>query len=529
MNLIKDKWLPVTRKGCKPGEFENISIWQLLENYGDNPVTEIIAPRPDFRNALYQLLIGIVQVAAPPEDDEHWRDLYNDPWDSEEFKKKVLSLEHCFEIDSDGPAFMQDFDLKGNVAIETLRNLFISLPANDHFIPTNEQASKTEPMQIDPYWAAVALYTLQTFAPAGGRGQRVGLRGGGPLTTILLPKKDGATLWEKIWMNIIDEGSIHLLSGDSRKTDMSDIFPWMKETKISESAGSELFAEECHPFHMYFGMPRRIRLKFENREGVCDLTGQHCTKVVTGYITRHSGNNYSGIWTHPLNAYGFDPKKPEEPPYSRKPSGGGTTYRHWLGLTVKAEGAIPAVIVEKSRANDFRLEILKQDGAVLWAAGYNMNNMKAECWYDSTLPVYPFDPALANDFSAFVQVLVKAAQDISNNVKSKIKQAWFTKPKDVKGDLSFIDSAFWQSTESQFYTMVQEIIRNFDSSAIKKESVEKWTGILASQAYSLFDKWALEQQEDGLDMKRVIKARNDLGKAVGKMKKDLKKHTSTLE
>ncbi|KMQ49499.1 CRISPR-associated protein CasA/Cse1 [Chitinispirillum alkaliphilum] len=529
MNLIKDKWLPVTRKNSKPGEFENIAVWQLLEHYSDNPVTEIIAPRPDFRNALYQLLIGIVQVAALPEDDEIWAELYYTPWESEEFKQKVLTLEHCFEIDSDGPAFMQDFDLKEDYKEETLGNLFINLPANDHFIPTNERADKSEPLQINPYWAAVALYTLQTFAPSGGRGHRVGLRGGGPLTTILLPKKDLSTLWEKLWLNIIDQESIHLLSGDSRKTDLPDIFPWMKPTKISETKGSELFAEECHPFHMYFGMPRRVRLKFESREGVCDLTGLQCENLVTGYITRHSGNNYSGVWTHPLNAYGFDPKKTDEPPYSRKPSGGGTTYRHWLGLNVKAEGALPAVIVEKSRANEFRLELLKKDGAILWAAGYNMNNMKAECWYDSTLPVYPLDPAIADDLSLFVQGLVKTAQEISNNIKSKVKQAWFKSPKDVKGDFSFIDTAFWQNTEPRFYTMVQEIIENFDVSGVKKELVNGWMDILTSQAYGLFDKWALEQQEDGLDMKRVIKARNDLGKAVGKMRNNLKKHTSSLE
>ena len=46
--------------------------------------------------------------------------------------------------------------------------------------------------------------------------------------------------------------------------------------------------------------------------------------------------------------------------------------------------------------------------------------------------------------------------------------------------------------------------------------------LLSSQAYKLFDDNALKQQEDGLDMRRVIKARDDLGKAIGKMKKSLK-------
>jgi len=521
MNLLKDNWLPVIRRNSRLGEFENIAVWQLLDDYHNNPVTEIIAPRPDFRNAIYQLLIGIVQVAALPEDDEHWRRLYYSPWNAEELKTKILKFESCFEIDSDGPAFMQDYDLKKDFKEETLGNLFINLPANEHFIPANSYAVKVEPKHINPYWAAVALYTLQTFAPSGGRGHRVGLRGGGPLTTILLPKKESSTLWEKIWMNIIDEENVHQLSGNIDRKDLSDIFPWMKPTKISEKKGSEFFADECHPFHMYFGMPRRIRLKFVDKEGECDITGLRSEKMVTGYITRHSGNNYSGLWMHPLNAYGFDPKKPDEIPYSKKPSTGGTTYRHWLGLAIKSDNVIPALVVKRSQESGYRRDVIKKEGAVLWAAGYNMNNMKAECWYDSTMPVYPLDPSKANDLSGFLQHFVKAAQEIASNVKSKVKSAWFNSPKDVKGDLSFIETEFWQKTEADFFKLSQKVYENFDSSAVKNEIVQGWMNVLSLQAYKIFDDNALKQQENGLDMRRVIKAREDLGKAIGKMKNDL--------
>jgi CRISPR system Cascade subunit CasA len=521
MNLLKDKWLPVIRRNSKPGEFENIAIWQLIDGYCNNPVTEIIAPRPDFRNAIYQLLIGVVQVSALPEDNEHWRDLYYSPWNAEEFKTKILSLESCFEIDSDGPAFMQDFDYKDGFKEETPGNLFINLPANEHFIPANGKAVKGEPKQINPYWAAVALYTLQTFAPSGGRGHRVGLRGGGPLTTLLLSQKDSSTLWEKIWLNIIDEVSARQLSGNVDRKEHSDIFPWMKPTKTSED-GSKLFPEECHPFHMYFGMPRRIRLKFEDKKGICEITGLRSDKMVTGYITRHSGNNYSETWMHPLNAYGFDPKKPDEPPYSKKPSTGGTTYRHWLGLTIKAEDVIPAYVIKLSQESEYRRETIKKEGAILWAAGYNMNNMKAECWYDSTMPVFPLDPSKANELSGYLQRFIKAAQDIAINVKSKVKSAWFNSPKDVKGDLSFIDTEFWQTTEAYFFKTAQRVYENFDSPTVKNEIVQDWMNLLSSQAYKLFDDNALKQQEDGLDMRRVIKARDDLGKAIGKMKKELK-------
>ncbi len=260
MNLLTDCWLPVIRRD---GKQEKVAIWGLLDDYESNPIVDLESPRPDFRNAIYQLLIGIVQVAAAPEDEEVWAELWEEPYSLEEFKQKVLKYTDCFEIDSEGPAFMQDYDLDVEESKqEDLTNLFISLPANEHY-------SKVHPQQVSPHWGAVALYTLQTFAPSGGRGHRVGLRGGGPLTTILLPGPEEGTqepsLWKKIWLNILPQEQVSSLSGDEQLQGRGDIFPWMKATKISEAKGTELYPKECHPYHMYFGMPRRIRLeiKFE--------------------------------------------------------------------------------------------------------------------------------------------------------------------------------------------------------------------------------------------------------------------------
>ncbi|HLV30128.1 MAG TPA: type I-E CRISPR-associated protein Cse1/CasA [Chitinispirillaceae bacterium] len=529
MNLLKDTWLPVIRQNGSLGEPEKIAIWQLLDDYNSNPVTDIVAYRPDFRNAIYQLLIGIVQVTALPEDEEHWSDLYHKPWAPQEFKEKVLRFEHCFEIDSAGPAFMQDFGPIEGFKEETLGNLFINLPANEHYMVADAaKHEKGAPQQINPYWAAVALHTLQTFAPSGGRGHRVGLRGGGPLTTILIPDGDGCSLWHKIWLNIICEDTIPQLTGDISKADISDMFPWMKPTKISEN-GDQLFAEECHPFHMYFGMPRRIRLVFHDTPGECDLTGIQSSKMVKKYLTRHSGNNYNGVWQHPLNAYGFDPKKPDEPPYSKKPTAGGITYRYWATLACRAENVIPAFIIKLSQESAYRRAVIKEQGATVWAAGYNMNNMKAECWYDATMPVYPFDPKTAEQVSAFIQELISATQDIANSVKMKVKNAWFNSPKDAKGDMSFVESAFWQNTEPDFYNLLRELSENPESAVLKNKLVEQWMVILSVQAYKLFEQWAMAQQEDGLDMKRVIKARIDLDKSVGKTKKQLKKMISSVE
>ena len=107
MNLLTDSWMPVIRRD---GTREKIAIWQLLDDYQTNPIIDLQAPRPDFRNALYQLLIGIIQVAAAPEDEEDWAELWDEPYSPDEFKQKILKYQDCFEIDSEGPAFMQDYD-----------------------------------------------------------------------------------------------------------------------------------------------------------------------------------------------------------------------------------------------------------------------------------------------------------------------------------------------------------------------------------------------------------------------------------
>ncbi|MGG2362666.1 type I-E CRISPR-associated protein Cse1/CasA, partial [Salmonella enterica] len=55
---------------------------------------------------------------------------------------------------------------------------------------------------LAPAAAAMALFTLQTFAPSGGAGHRTSLRGGGPLTTLVRPGTVAGlsdALWPLLW------------------------------------------------------------------------------------------------------------------------------------------------------------------------------------------------------------------------------------------------------------------------------------------------------------------------------------------
>jgi len=511
MNLMTDRWLPVRRLD---GSEEKIAFHELTTQFDSNPTVELLAPRPDFRSALYQLLIGMVQVAAMPKDEGDWIDLWDEPPSPEWLQEKLSVYRDCFEIDSTGPAFMQDYSPL-DTEPQSLANLFISLPANGHF-------QKSAIANISPYWAVVALFTLQTFAPSGGSGHRVGLRGGGPLTTIALPEKN-RSLWQSIWLNILEKDEFRLLSGDIEKKEISAIFPWMAPTRTSEG-GKVTLPEDCHPGQMYFGMPRRIRLQFDPRHGTCDLSGELSDIVVSSYRTKNLGVNYDGPWLHPLNAYSVNPNKPEEPPLSIKGQPGGVPYRHWLGLAIGSEGQIPAKVVQWLNKSEVRRNVLEEYGANIWVSGYDMDNMKARCWYESTMPLFSLSPEDSIIIKNRISFLISAAVEVAKNLRTSVKSAWFKRPKDAKGDMSFLDTFFWQQTESTFYQSLSQLVKAPSDRDLVVKIAKEWEREIKKTALNIFDSWALAAQEDGLNMKRVVKARAELNKWLrnGKQMKELK-------
>lgn len=513
MNLIKDKWLPIKRLS---GKVEEIPPIELTNNYTTDPVVDIISPRPDFRNCLYQLLIGIIQVTVNPEKEKSWTRLWYTPPSPDELKEKFSKYEECFEIDSKDCAFMQDYKLT-DYKEESLKNLFIELPANDHF-------HKYSPEKIDTYWAAVALYTLQTYAPAGGRGHKTGLRGGGPLTSILLPETQDnktSTLWEKLWLNIISQEDINIIPGDKYRKEFGDTFPWMKPTKISSGKGSKLEPVECHPYHAYFGMPRRIRLTFSKEQGICDITGKQSEKLVTGYNTFHSGNDYSETWRHPLNSYRVIKKNDQEDVFSVKAQPGGITYRNWMGFTENSDNYNLAANIHLSKNSERRRDFLKDNKikVTLWTAGYDMNNMKARCWYESVMPVYSLNKENDEKLKDQIGGFIENAEKLASTLRSAVKAAWFDRPKDKKGDMTFLDTSFWQDTEYDFYKILEELVKSGLEREILRETDLKWNTLICKKVENLFDTWALSEQENGLNMKRVLKGRGLLFKETNKIRK----------
>ncbi len=180
MNLTQEKWIMAIRSN---GVREKIAPHQIA----DPSILDLTAFRPDFKGAQMQYLIGLLQTTCPPDTVYDWEDWWNVPPEPGDLKELFNEMADAFEFNREGPSFMQDYDLPDG-EYKSISALLIESPGGktlkdnlDHFIKRGQVKA------VCPHCSATALFTLQTNAPSGGVGHRVGLRGGGPLTTQVLP------------------------------------------------------------------------------------------------------------------------------------------------------------------------------------------------------------------------------------------------------------------------------------------------------------------------------------------------------
>jgi CRISPR system Cascade subunit CasA len=501
MNLLKDHWLPVIRQN---GQLDTIAPWQIAESV--NPVIEINAPRPDFQGALYQFLIGLLQTGFAPDDEDQWLENWQQAPAPEDLKKSFEKLAFAFELDNtNGPAFLQDFELPDG-ELKSISTLLIESPGGktlkdnlDHFI------KRDRANQLCSSCTATALFTLHANAPSGGVGHRVGLRGGGPLTTLIVPKDTDATLWQKLWLNVLNQEELE----SAEKID-AQVMPWLGKTRVSNK-GQITAPSDVHLLHAYWGMPRRMRLTEKCQDAVCDLCGQHADVLFREFRTKNYGTNYEGAWLHPLTPYRFDLKK-VNPPLSLKGQQGGLSYRHWLGLTLQDHdnGDTASQIVQFYNA--VRGRSLNDDGhASLWCFGYDMDNMKARCWYESRFPVYYLSKGQRINLTDWAGEFVNASKDVVKILRSQVKAAWFRRPEDVKGDMSQIDTQFWQTTEADFFLLLEQLAKLPEDTRIAPAEIySNWFKTLERKVFSVFDNVTLTANPEELDLKRIVNARKDL-------------------
>ncbi|AYL07663.1 type I-E CRISPR-associated protein Cse1/CasA [Enterobacter kobei] len=486
-SLLSTKWLPVRFKDGSTGKFAPADL-------ADENVIDIAATRPDLQGAAWQFLLGLLQSSLAPNNRESWEDIWEEGLKPEALQKAFAPLEAAFQFGSESPSFMQDFDALDGEKI-AIASLLPEIPGaqtlrlnKDLFIKRNVTR------RFCPHCAALALFSLQLNAPSGGKGYRTGLRGGGPLTTLIeLQSYRGerqTPLWRKLWLNVMPQ----LESGLPLPTQYDDaIFPWLAPTRTSERASALVTEDRANKLQAYWGMPRRIRLDFSAvQSGYCDLCLAPNDELLHSMTVKNYGVNYAG-WVHPLTPYRLALKGDAEK-YSVKPQPGGLIWRDWLGLSQHIAGEsnneFPAQVVSL-----FPLYRPAHAVTGMWGFGFDFDNMKARCWYEHHLPLL-----LNAEIKPHLRQAVQTASRILNLLRSALKEAWFS---DARGDFSFIDSDFWNQTQGKFLQFISEIEDVTDHDDVQRE----WRVMLWRYARDDFDRRVFTNPQEGVDLERCMSAR----------------------
>lgn len=516
-NLLNEQWIPVRRRS---GQRQRIAPWQITDNPKD-PIGEIDFPRPDFNGAMLQFLIGLFQLALAPSQEREWTSRYSSHPHPDALRDAIRPFEDAFELGGDRYRFMQDPTV-ADTDSKSASAILIEAPGQQALRENKAFFIKEGFVRrLCRSCAAAALYTMQTNAPAGGKGFRTSLRGGGPLTTVLLSD----TLWGTIVLNLmpLDKPS----DADAR------LFPWLGPVATSEKQ-EVIVPDDVAPYHEYWGMPRRIFLHFDEvNNGACDICGESDVHGVSSYSERNYGPNYqSGVWKHPLTPVYATDQMPRSPVHA---SSHCLQYRYWPAYVLPGEdgSSRPAMVVERylgGRDRDLRDAMIPTLTIRLQAFGYDMDNMKARCWYEGSMPLFTISEEQREQYLHRVQGMIEAASLIASNCLMGVRRALFgrinsvTKSGAIKWDLpkgssadaalpQSVSDSFWQNTETEFYKHIinlREVVGNQDGVIPLMKS---WNAVLARQAETLFDAIVESADYTRTDPKPAVLARMELGKA----------------
>lgn len=493
ISLMSEKWLPVRRSS---GVLDWIQPCQISEP----DIVAFAANRADFNGALAQMMSGLLQTTAAVDDESDWVSFWDEPPSTAVLQQWFGVEAAAFVLDGDGARFMQDFSLTmAEGAVCTIDGLLIDAAGGSAIDKNTDHFVKRDIVKaMCPHCAATALFTLQTNAPAGGAGHRTSLRGGGPLTTLFVataePGMPPSSLWKTLWLNVKPNRLFLRQAGNAQKTEKYFTFPWLQDIQKIQASGGETQPMHVHPHHVFWAMPRRIRLDFSGiHTGQCDICQRDSTKLVERYVTKPQGLNYKGVWRHPFSPY-YESKEVWLPVH---PQPGGFSYRNWLAWVLNStqskknvQAATMVNYVLGERQQDFKQ-------LRLWVFGYDMDNMKARCWYETTFPLYELPgavPGTLKNLQEIVKSLIEAAELAIFYLRQAVKQAWFG-DSDMRGDLSFVDKSFWDATEKGFHEHLKALIHmarseagiDMDDANFLINLGEAWLTILHSKALKIFD------------------------------------------
>jgi len=505
-NVLADPFFPVvTQRGARRW----LSFAELADD-GDDPPVDFDWPRADFNIAAYELAVGVTTLALRPTREVDWLGLWRDAPDPDALRGRLAPFVHAFELFGDGPSFLQE--LGGLAGDPTpIEALLIDTPgANGQKKNADLLTHRGRYPALGLRSAAMALYALQQFAPAGGAGNRTSMRGGGPMTTLIVPGAppgERSALWRVLIANLVVNED-----NDFGFDDLPKVLPWLAPTLTSDEAGGGRVVHErdadTHPLQWFFGMPRRIVLQVGGH-GACSMSGIE-GPLVQGFVQKPWGVNY-GEWGHPLTPYRR--QKEADPPYSVKPRSARFGYRDWVSVVVATkEGIIaePAKAVSAARRDGRRQQLrgATEADASLRAAGWAMNNMEAVAYLLAEQPLHLAESNTAqDDLDKAAIAFARAADEVASLLVAALRRALFGEGAKSETDRTFFYEAragFYEATEDPFHHTLDAMLT--DGARTGEAARRAWLATLSRAAEATFARCAPVPIDDQKQAGRIVSA-----------------------
>lgn len=439
----------------------------------DDPPVRLLWSRPDLNLGCLAFLTGLVHTGMPPDNAEEWEDV-EDSIDPDRLELALDPLACWFELDGEGPRFLQEL---GGLDSDVLSvdSMFIDSPGSKTAKDNADLSVRRNRYScLARGSAAMALYTFQSFAPPGGRGNRTSMCGGGPLYAFVEPSVS-PTLWELIWANVPYGAA---LSGSE---EVSVALPWTENTRTSNDGSTVSEPETAREHHqhpsVWWGMPRRIILEFSDESEYCDLTSTVDARPVIGMRQVPYGINY-GAWQHPASPYYRQKEGGELLPKHPKPGRFG--YQHYRGIVLQARdtalkrrSATIRTFVDEGRSQG-------RGHVRVFVGGWAMDNMKPLDFVQSSVPI-PLS-ILGSQQGVIAAGAVAAADVIARELSGSLKDVLDVDDKGT-GAVSGARDAFYEKSEEDFHAYIESL----SSSMPAADAAKQWLSCLRKTAISCFD------------------------------------------
>jgi CRISPR system Cascade subunit CasA len=486
-NLLTDPFFPVV---TSRGHHKWLSYAYLAVVDSNDYPAEIGWPRADFNIAAFEFAIGVATLAFRPLRRTDWLSLWNSPPQVHDVLTALAPFAHAFELDGDGPRFMQEFGgLDGEA--KPIEALLIDTPGvkgQDKNADLLTHRARYPALGLPA--AAMALYALQQFAPSGGAGNRTSMRGGGPLTTLVLPGAEQgvrAPIWRTILANVVEDAR-----NEIDDEELPKVLPWLAPTIVSDKAhGERVVAEtdtEVHPLQAFFGMPRRMALRIAGG-GPCPMTGVEGA-LVDAFTQKPWGMNY-GPWRHPLTPYRQQKEGAE--PYSVKPKSARFGFRDWTTVVVGEKMGVlahPAKTISAARSE--RRRLLRGDAgadALVRAGGWAMKDMTAVTYLAAEQPLHlAASEEAQNALDLSAMKFARAADFVASILISALRVALFSegaKPALGEGVFDGARAAFFEASEGDFHAALDSLIEIPEGAS--ETQARDWLRVMTRAAFVAFD------------------------------------------